>query len=166
MRSWSPGISRRRCSTLPFGGKFKIPFSRAFLEPRKNSRLKNSRLKNSSGGSVHSLWFSNSSIENAMTWSSTVRFSRRHRLLFLRGQVPRHSEALRRQLLRGAAGTNCIKVGLPGKRILSKRKGLGKSYSLEKKVSENRVSGKTYFYTIASRAGRSTGTRTGALRWG
>ena len=31
-----------------------------------------------------------------------MRFRRRHRLLVLRGQVPRQSEALRRQLLRGA----------------------------------------------------------------
>ena len=43
------------------------------------------------------------------------------------------------------AGTNCIKIGLPGKLILSKRKGLLKI------LSENRFSGKTYFYTIASR---------------
>ena len=39
---------------------------------------------------------------------------------------------------------NCIKIGLPGKLILSKRKGL-----LED--SENQFSGKTYFHTIASR---------------
>ena len=44
-----------------------------------------------------------------------------------------------------ASGTNCIKIGLTGKLILSKRKGLREI------VSENRFSGKTYFYTIASR---------------
>ena len=37
---------------------------------------------------------------------------------------------------------NCIKIGLLGKLILSKRKGLLKI------VSENQFSGKTYFYTM------------------
>ena len=45
-------------------------------------------------------------------------------------------------------GTNCIKVGLPGKRILSKRKGLRKSPILLITVSENRFSGKTYFIQL------------------
>ena len=48
------------------------------------------------------------------------------------------------------AGTNCIKIVLPGKLILSERKGLRGSPILLKIVSENRFSGKTYFYTIAS----------------
>ena len=45
-------------------------------------------------------------------------------------------------------GGNCIKISLPGKLILSKgkEKVFGKSYSLE--ISENRFSGKTYFYTV------------------
>ena len=43
-------------------------------------------------------------------------------------------------------GMDCIKIGLPGKLILSKRKGP----ILLKIDSENRFSGKTYFHTIAS----------------
>ena len=39
-----------------------------------------------------------------------------------RDQRRRH----RRLRQRSVPGTNCIKIGLPGKRILSKRKGLGK----------------------------------------
>ena len=35
------------------------------------------------------------------------------------------------------AGTNCIKIVLPGKLILRKRKGLGKSYSLENSLQES-----------------------------
>ena len=46
--------------------------------------------------------------------------------------------------LLAVAGGNCIKIGLPGKLILSKRKG----HILLKIVSENRFSGRTYFYTI------------------
>ena len=53
-----------------------------------------------------------------------------------------------------AAGTNCIKIGLPGKLILSP--------ILLKIVSENRFSGKTYFYTIAAAPRlESRGTRGG-----
>ena len=54
----------------------------------------------------------------------------------------------------GAAGMNCIKIGLPGKLILGKRK--AGSPILLKIVSENRFSGKTYFYTTASRGPRPT----------
>ena len=47
---------------------------------------------------------------------------------------------------------NCIKIGLPGKLILCERIGLREVKSiLLKIVSENQFSGKTYFYTIASR---------------
>ena len=49
---------------------------------------------------------------------------------------------------------NCIKIGLPGKLHLSKRKGLLEKPILLKIVSENRHSGKTYFYTIGSRRRR------------
>ena len=55
--------------------------------------------------------------------------------------------------LRWTSGTNCIQIGLPGKLIFSKRKGLWESPILFKIVSENRFSGKTYFYTIVSREG-------------
>ena len=48
------------------------------------------------------------------------------------------------------AGMNCIKIGLPGKLILSKEKDLWESTLLLEIVSENRFSGKTIFYTIIS----------------
>ena len=50
------------------------------------------------------------------------------------------------------SGTNCIKIGLPGKLILSKRIANRSSRRpiLMKIVAENQFSGKTYFYTIAS----------------
>ena len=48
-----------------------------------------------------------------------------------------------------SAGTNCIKIGLAGKLILSRKRSSGNPILL-KIVSENRFSGKTYFYTIAS----------------
>ena len=50
--------------------------------------------------------------------------------------------------LQVCSGANCIKIGLPGKLILSKRKGLRGSPILLKILSENQFSGKTYFYTI------------------
>ena len=46
-------------------------------------------------------------------------------------------------------GMNCIKIGLPGKLILLKI------------VSENRFSGKTYFYTIAPSSSLCTRVRSG-----
>ena len=42
---------------------------------------------------------------------------------------------------------NCIKIGLPGKLILSKRKGLGKSYSLDNGLRESNFR-EDLFYTI------------------
>ena len=54
------------------------------------------------------------------------------------------------------SGTNCIKIGLPGKLILSKRKRSLGSPILLKIVSENPFSGKTYFYTIAYRGPAAT----------
>ena len=48
-------------------------------------------------------------------------------------------------------GMNCIKIGFPGKLILSKRKGSSGSHILLKTVSDNQFSGKTYFYTIHPR---------------
>ena len=72
---------------------------------------------------------------------------------------PRHLRRARREAVaaRGRvlrhlgprqAGTNCIRIGLPGKLILSKRSS-GSPFLL-KIVSENQFSGKTYFHTIAS----------------
>ena len=49
------------------------------------------------------------------------------------------------------SGTNCITIGLLGKRILSKSKRPSGSPILLKIVSENQFYGKTYFHTIASR---------------
>ena len=51
-------------------------------------------------------------------------------------------------------GMNCIKIGLPGKLILSKRKGLWESPILLKIVSENRFSGRTYFIQLVPGRGR------------
>ena len=58
---------------------------------------------------------------------------------------------------------NCIKIGLPGKLILSKRKrSLGSPILLEI-VSENQFSGKTYCYTIGSSSnGANASAATGA----
>ena len=83
----------------------------------------------------------------------------------LRGQDPsQHDarEAVRHRLhpragLQGEPGTNCRKIGLPGKLILSKGKGLREvMHILLKIVSENRFSGNTYFYTIAPRCCQRT----------
>ena len=54
---------------------------------------------------------------------------------------------LLRPRLPARPGTNFIKIGLPGKLILS----LGESPILLRIVSKNRFSGKTYLYTIGSR---------------
>ena len=59
------------------------------------------------------------------------------------------------------SGGNGTKIGLPGKLILSKRKGSSGSPFLLKIVSENRFSGKTYFYTIGSRPRSSSTTPAG-----
>ena len=48
-------------------------------------------------------------------------------------------------------GGNCIKIGLPGKVIPSKRKGLRDVIFSLKIVSDKWFSGKTYFYTIHPR---------------
>ena len=70
----------------------------------------------------------------------------------------RRRSVLRQQVLRGDSdtGTNYIKIGLPGKLILSKRKGLPED-QLSKIVSENGFPGNTYFYTIASRVPLAAG---------
>ena len=49
------------------------------------------------------------------------------------------------------SGMNCIKIGLPGKSILGDY--FQREYDFPKTFSltENQFSGKTYFYTIASR---------------
>ena len=44
-----------------------------------------------------------------------------------------------------SSGGNCIRIGLPGKLILSKRKCFWGSHILSKIVFKNRFSGKTYF---------------------
>ena len=58
----------------------------------------------------------------------------------------------RRVLRRGVPGTNCIKLGLPGKLIL--RDYFQGDYDFPKTFSltEIQFSGKTYFYTIAPRS--------------
>ena len=48
------------------------------------------------------------------------------------------------------SGGNCIKISLPEKLILSKRKRSLENHILWKIVSENLFSGKTYFYALAS----------------
>ena len=63
-------------------------------------------------------------------------------------------------------GMNCIKIGLPGKLILSKRKGLLEVIFLMPILSENRFSGKTYFYTIASRAGNENESNANSSAYG
>ena len=60
---------------------------------------------------------------------------------------PRHRLWLSRRRGRWAEG-NCIKIGLPGKLILSNRKRSWGSPILLKIVSENRFSGKTYFIQL------------------
>ena len=54
-------------------------------------------------------------------------------------------------LLHEHTGTNCIKIGLPGKLDSQSEKRSSGSPILLKTVSENQFSGKTNFYTIVSR---------------
>ena len=84
----------------------------------------------------------------------------------LRVHVVRRA-VLRHRRLRLRAGTNCLKIGLPGKSILGdfffeENRTFPKTFSL----TENQFSRKTYFYTIASRftLSRSSSTRR-AGRW-